>query len=58
MPEVLVSGDHERIRLLRRTKAVERTARLRPDLLAGANLTDEERRFADDVLADEGRDGE
>ena len=58
VPEVLVSGDHERIRLWRRTKAVERTARLRPDLLAGANLTDEERRFADDVLADEGRDGE
>jgi len=33
VPEVLLSGNHERIRLWRRQAALEKTARLRPDLL-------------------------
>ncbi|HPP81801.1 MAG TPA: tRNA (guanosine(37)-N1)-methyltransferase TrmD [Deltaproteobacteria bacterium] len=33
VPEVLVSGDHEAIRRWRREKAVERTRKVRPDLL-------------------------
>jgi len=33
VPEVLLSGNHEQIRLWRREAALEKTARLRPDLL-------------------------
>ena len=43
VPEVLLSGDHGAVDAWRRANALERTARLRPDLLAGAKLTDEER---------------
>jgi len=32
-PEVLLSGDHEQIRIWRRSAALAKTARLRPDLL-------------------------
>jgi tRNA (guanine37-N1)-methyltransferase len=35
VPEVLVSGNHEEIRRWRREKALEKTRRNRPDLLAG-----------------------
>ena len=44
VPEVLRSGDHGAIARWRRAQAVERTRRVRPDLLARADLTDEERR--------------
>ncbi len=44
VPEVLLSGHHERIRRWRREKQVEETARCRPDLLAKfAPVTDEDR---------------
>jgi tRNA (guanine37-N1)-methyltransferase len=33
VPEVLLSGNHEQIRIWRRQAAIEKTARLRPDLL-------------------------
>jgi tRNA (guanine37-N1)-methyltransferase len=39
VPEVLVSGDHERIRRYRRREALRRTLERRPDLIAKANLT-------------------
>jgi tRNA (guanine37-N1)-methyltransferase len=44
VPEVLRSGDHARIARWRRDQAIERTRRLRPDLLTSADLTPEERR--------------
>ena len=34
-PEVLLSGNHQEIRRFRKDSALEKTARLRPDLLAG-----------------------
>ena len=37
VPEVLLSGDHEKIRRWRRRMSVETTARTRPDLLAKAH---------------------
>ncbi len=40
VPEVLMSGNHEDIRLWRREKALEKTRRNRPDLLAGADSDD------------------
>jgi tRNA (guanine37-N1)-methyltransferase len=42
VPEVLVSGNHEEIRRWRRKKALEKTLRNRPDLLAGAPLRPED----------------
>jgi tRNA (guanine37-N1)-methyltransferase len=50
VPEVLTSGDHARIARWRRNEAIRRTAIRRPDLLAGAELSDDERAFADRVL--------
>ena len=35
-PEVLLSGNHQEIRRFRKDSALEKTARLRPDLLTGA----------------------
>jgi tRNA (guanine37-N1)-methyltransferase len=35
VPEVLRSGDHAKVARWRRAKAIERTARMRPDLLVG-----------------------
>ncbi|HJA28565.1 MAG TPA: tRNA (guanosine(37)-N1)-methyltransferase TrmD [Candidatus Olsenella pullicola] len=56
VPEVLLSGDHARVARWRRQNAIERTALWRPDLLDGADLTEEERELAQGiVLAREGR---
>ena len=43
VPEVLLSGDHERIRQWRREASIRLTLDRRPDLLAKATLTPEER---------------
>ena len=45
VPEVLLSGNHERIRQYRRFKALELTYLRRPDLLEKAELTEEDFRF-------------
>ena len=45
VPKVLEQGDHVAIRRWRRERALEKTLRNRPDLLARAALTDEDRRF-------------
>src|SRR5450759_3599103 len=43
VPEVLFSGHHERIRLWRREQQLRETSRLRPDLVAAHEPTDEDR---------------
>jgi tRNA (guanine37-N1)-methyltransferase len=43
VPDVLLSGDHGAVDEWRRRSSLERTARLRPDLLAEASISDEER---------------
>lgn len=50
VPDVLLSGDHARIAAWRRREAIRRTAERRPDLLATADLTEEERAFAERVM--------
>ncbi|MFQ5465104.1 MAG: tRNA (guanosine(37)-N1)-methyltransferase TrmD [Thermodesulfobacteriota bacterium] len=45
VPAVLLSGDHGEIARWRRREAIRRTFQRRPDLLEGADLTDEEREF-------------
>jgi tRNA (guanine37-N1)-methyltransferase len=52
VPEVLISGDHEKIRLWRRRSALEKTLLNRPDLLEGLDLTKEDRELRDSILAE------
>ena len=42
VPPVLLSGDHEKIRVWRRTQSLKRTLERRPDLLETAGLKDED----------------
>jgi tRNA (guanine37-N1)-methyltransferase len=44
VPEVLRSGDHAKIAAWRREQAILKTARVRPDLLESAELSDAERK--------------
>ncbi len=57
VPEVLLSGDHEAIRLWRRKESLRRTRARRPDLFASAPLTDEDRTLLKEIEAEEGRAG-
>jgi tRNA (guanine37-N1)-methyltransferase len=56
VPEVLISGDHERIRLWRRRSALEKTLRNRPDLLEDVELTKEDRELRDRILGEMSED--
>jgi tRNA (guanine37-N1)-methyltransferase len=47
VPEVLLSGNHNRIRRWRRREALHRTRALRPDLFARLPLSDEDRALLD-----------
>ena len=47
VPDVLLSGDHGAVDLWRRQSSLERTARLRPDLLEHVDLTPSEREFVE-----------
>ena len=40
MPDVLLSGDHAKIRIWRRRESLAATARFRPDLLETADLSE------------------
>jgi len=42
VPEVLLNGDHQQIRKWRREQALKKTLRNRPDLLEGAQLSDDD----------------
>ncbi len=53
VPEPLMSGNHEEIRRWRRQRALEKTLRNRPDLLEGAVLSEDDKKF----LAGIGKDG-
>jgi tRNA (guanine37-N1)-methyltransferase len=53
VPDVLLSGNHERIRRWRRERALEATLRRRPDLVDEAELSDEDREILDDIRADD-----
>ncbi len=49
VPEILLSGHHANVEKWRREQSVLRTAKLRPDLLERAELTEDEKRIADAV---------
>ena len=50
VPDILLSGDHAKVDAWRRQNAVERTCRWRPDLISTAELTADERAYAEDLL--------
>jgi tRNA (guanine37-N1)-methyltransferase len=49
VPEILLSGHHERIRRWRLQKSLEKTLRYRPDLLESGVITEEARELAEDM---------
>jgi len=55
VPDVLLSGDHERIRLWRRREAIRRTWHKRPDLLLGRTLCKEDQKLLDEIKEEEER---
>jgi len=52
IPDVLVSGDHERIRRWRRRSALEKTLRNRPDLLDATALGNDDRKLLEEIRND------
>lgn len=50
VPEVLLSGNHSAISIWRKKEALRRTAMRRPDLLAKANLSDEDKKLLEEIL--------
>lgn len=53
VPEVLLSGNHEQIRIWRRRQALKRTLRRRPDLLETAPLTEQDRHLLKQIGDDD-----
>jgi tRNA (guanine37-N1)-methyltransferase len=49
VPEVLLSGDHEKIRLWQRKEALKRTLQRRPDLVNWDVLSDEEKELLEEI---------
>jgi len=49
VPEILLSGNHEQIRIWRRKMALKRTLEKRPDLLQKAVLTDEDKELIQEL---------
>ncbi len=52
VPEVLVSGNHEAIRIWRRRDSLRKTLLKRPDLLERVNLSDEDSQLLDEIRAE------
>ncbi|MCC7208100.1 MAG: tRNA (guanosine(37)-N1)-methyltransferase TrmD, partial [Anaerolineae bacterium] len=58
VPAVLQSGDHGAIARFRRQDAIRRTLERRPELLAAARLTDEDRRYLQALIAAQKAEGQ
>jgi tRNA (guanine37-N1)-methyltransferase len=54
VPEVLLGGNHEQIRVWRRREALRRTVAKRPDVLEGRPLNAEDRKLLDDIKREAG----
>jgi tRNA (guanine37-N1)-methyltransferase len=52
VPDVLLSGNHEAIRLWRRRDSLRRTLQNRPELLDSANITEEDKKILHDIRSD------
>ena len=56
VPEVLLSGNHSAVSIWRKKEALKRTSLRRPDLLAKANLSDEDKKLLEEILQQVSRD--
>lgn len=54
VPQVLLGGNHEQIRLWRRREALRRTLARRPDVLEGRALSDEDRKLLNEIEREAG----
>ena len=54
VPSVLLSGDHGRIRLWRRTQSIKRTLKRRPDLLEKAHLSERDKCILEELKENQG----
>ena len=52
VPDVLLSGNHEKIRKWRLKESLRKTLLRRPDLLEGRDLSEEEKRFLEEIKAE------
>ena len=52
VPDVLLSGNHEKIRQWRLKESLRKTLLRRPDLLEGRDLSEEEKRFLEEIKAE------
>ena len=50
VPEVLLSGHHKNIEKWRREQSIKRTLERRPDLLEGANLSNKEQKYLEELI--------
>jgi tRNA (guanine37-N1)-methyltransferase len=57
VPTVLVSGDHKEIRIWRRRQALEKTLKVRPDLLDKVDLTDLDKELLAEIKSSGLNDG-
>jgi len=57
VPEVLLSGNHAEIRRWRKRQALSRTLERRPDLLAAAELDEEEKEILQELRDGRRSDG-
>ena len=55
VPEVLLSGNHSAISVWRKKEALRRTSLRRPDLLAKANLSDEDKKLLEEILKNDSK---
>lgn len=55
VPDALLQGNHEEIRLWRRREAIRRTLLRRPDIVRGRALSDEDRRLLGEIEREGGR---
>ena len=53
MPPVLLTGHHKNIEEWRRKQSIKRTLERRPDLLEGAVLSKKERKYLEELLAED-----
>ncbi len=55
VPEVLLNGDHEKIRLWRLKESLKKTLSVRKDLLQNRNYSEEELRILEEILSEGGK---
>ena len=53
VPEVLLSGHHKNIEKWRREQSIRRTLERRPDLLKGANLSNKEQKYLEELIREQ-----